>query len=278
MREGRPSLTAQRVALHRRTFDRVPTSFGDAEADDALAADVAQGGEAAGTQTGEWMVEYLRGRTTFFDRVVVNALDRGVRQVVSVGAGYDGRSLRYAKPGAQWFEVDHPETQIDKLARLDRLGIDHESTTFIAADLTEPGLARRLIARGYEPGAPALLTCEGVIVYLDLPTVELLFDELRAIVTTGTRFAFSSSAHASVAPSPDRRQRFEAAVAAAGEPARNRLSPDDLERLLTATRWRAVELAERATHAGFRVAAPDCSTAFPGRSRARHGSPRSLPS
>ena len=45
------------------------------------------------------MHEYLRARTAFFDRVVVNALDRGITQVVTGGAGYDGRAFRYAQPG-----------------------------------------------------------------------------------------------------------------------------------------------------------------------------------
>jgi Leucine carboxyl methyltransferase len=50
-------------------------------------------------------MRYLRARAAFFDRVVVNALGRNVSQVVSVAAGYDGRALRYAKPGVRWFEL-----------------------------------------------------------------------------------------------------------------------------------------------------------------------------
>ncbi len=60
------------------------------------------------------MHEYLRARTAFFDQAVVDSIDSGVRQVVIGGAGYDGRALRYAKPGVRWFEVDHPSTQADK--------------------------------------------------------------------------------------------------------------------------------------------------------------------
>jgi hypothetical protein len=66
---------------------------------------------------------------------VVAAIDRGVRQVVVGAAGYDGRAFRYAKPGARWFEVDHPATQRDKLARL---GLDASHVRFIEADCTRP--------------------------------------------------------------------------------------------------------------------------------------------
>jgi methyltransferase (TIGR00027 family) len=73
-------------------------------------------------------------RTRFFDGVVTGALSRGCRQVVTGAAGYDGRSLRYARPGVTWFEVDHPATQQDKRARLDRLGIPSGGIRFVAAD------------------------------------------------------------------------------------------------------------------------------------------------
>ncbi len=120
MREGAPSLTAQRVAAYRLGLERVPTPFGDVSADERLALDVASSQEIT---PGEDMARYLRGRTSFFDRVVVNALEPEVTQVVVVGAGYDGRALRYAKLGVRWFEVDHPATQIDKRRRLERLRI-----------------------------------------------------------------------------------------------------------------------------------------------------------
>ncbi|HTN78423.1 MAG TPA: class I SAM-dependent methyltransferase, partial [Acidimicrobiales bacterium] len=121
MEPGSPSITAQKVALQRLTFERVPAPYGDPGADIALASDVAAGSVVDGESR---LSTYLAARTVFFDRVVVGAIDRGVTQAVIVGAGYDGRALRYAKDGVSWFELDHPATQGDKRARLDRLGID----------------------------------------------------------------------------------------------------------------------------------------------------------
>jgi methyltransferase (TIGR00027 family) len=69
----------------------------------------------------QWRQRMAR-RTAFFDRASLAALERGVRQVVVLGAGYDGRALRFATPGVTWFEVDHPATQSDKRARLAALG------------------------------------------------------------------------------------------------------------------------------------------------------------
>src|SRR5579872_7279867 len=138
MREGMPSWTAQRVAGARLTYERVDAPYADPQADESLARDVAAGGSGG---RDEQMDRYLRLRTAFFDRVVVNALEREVGQVVLVGAGYDGRALRYAKSGVAWFEVDHPDTQADKRSRLGRLGIDAPHVRYVAHDLETPGVA-----------------------------------------------------------------------------------------------------------------------------------------
>jgi methyltransferase (TIGR00027 family) len=253
MREGLPSVTAQRVAAYRLGFDRLATPFGDPSADQRLTDDVA--GSAANEQV-ESTARYLRGRTSFFDRVVVNALDRDVCQMVTVGAGYDGRALRYAKPGIRWFEVDHPDTQHDKRARLERLGIDTPDITFLPRDLRQSGLASALVESGYQPDGPSLIVCEGVAVYLDQPVLEALLGELRAVATTGTRLALSLSITLESDEHSSRRKRFETTVAALGEPARNAVTVDHAGDLLAATRWRATEISERSRRAGFVMAAP----------------------
>src|SRR5579864_799447 len=113
--EAMPSATARRVAAYRLSFERIAAPYGDAAADDMLARDVGGNEHIAGH---EYMSRYLKGRTAFFDRVVVDAIDRGVMQFVTIGAGYDGRALRYHKPGVSWWEVDQAPTQSDKRARL----------------------------------------------------------------------------------------------------------------------------------------------------------------
>src|ERR1700684_281697 len=140
MENGGPSITARRVAAHRLGFTRVPAPYGDPAADDALATEVAAGREAPLNR----IHDYLAARTSFFDRIVVAAIARGVQQIVVGAAGYDGRALRYAKPGVRWFEVDHPATQQDKLRRLARLGIDTRHVSFIPADFASDPIAEPL--------------------------------------------------------------------------------------------------------------------------------------
>jgi len=250
--EGAPSATARRVAANRLAFERLEAPYGDPAADDRLARDIS-GQEAASS---EGMHRYLRGRTAFFDLAVVNAMGRGVRQVVNVGAGYDGRSLRYAKPGVQWWEIDHPATQADKRARLKRLDITTDHVSFVPLDLRAGGLAEGLLGAGYEPGSPALMICEGVAVYLEPEVLGAALHELRSLAAPGTRLTISLGISTGSPEEELRRQRFAERVAAAGEPALNYMSGADSGALLASTRWRGIELSERAQRAGFVMAAP----------------------
>ncbi len=142
------------MAAQRLTFERLP-GRGDAAADEALHRDVADGFAWEPSR----MTRYLAARTRFFDAAVTGWSGP---QVVALGAGYDGRSLRYA--GARWWELDHPATQEDKLTRLARLGIE-TSTTFVAADF----LTDTWTLPGHDPSLPTLFLCEGVLAYLPDP-------------------------------------------------------------------------------------------------------------
>ena len=231
MEDGGPSVTARWVAAHRLGFTRVATDYGDPAADEALAADVAAGRTAPAGR----MHDYLAARTSFFDRTVASTLDRGLRQVVAGAAGYDGRAFRYAKPGVRWFEVDHPATQRDKLERLERLGIDASHVRFVEADFTRDPVAGRLRAAGLDPDAPSLFLLEGVAVYLEPVVLEDVLRQFRQVAAPGSSLAISVSLSR---PRGDAaRARFQATVAALGEPARSTFEAAEAEALLARTGW-----------------------------------------
>jgi methyltransferase (TIGR00027 family) len=252
----RPSVTAQRVAARRLHFERQPAAFGDPDADQRLQADVAAGITIGGETP---MARYLAVRTAFFDRVVVTALERGTTQVVVAAAGYDGRALRYRRPGVTWYEVDLPSTQADKRARLERLGLDTAGLVFVAADFNLGGVAGALAGAGLDAGRPALITCEGVAVYLDVEVLEMLLSGLRAACCAGSRLAISLSVESGGWADDRRRAAFRALVAAIGEPARGHLTSDQAGALLARTGWSypqpdGDERTGRARRAGLVVA------------------------
>src|SRR5690348_872570 len=231
MEDGGPSQTARRVAAHRLDFTRVPANYGDPAADEALAVDVAAGRQAPASR----MHDYLAARTAFFDRAVTGALGRTVAQVVVGAAGYDGRAFRYAKAGVRWFEVDHPATQRDKLRRLERLGIDASHVRFVEADFTRDPVADRLRAAGLDPDEPSLFLLEGVAVYLEPAVLEDVLGQFRQVAAPGSSLAISVSLSR---PRGDTaRARFQATVAALGEPARSTFEPAEAEALLARTGW-----------------------------------------
>jgi methyltransferase (TIGR00027 family) len=252
MRDGTASTTAQRVAAHRLTFERVPAAYGDPAADELLARDVAgsvQGGASI-------MADYLAARTKFFDRVVVGALDRGLNQVVIAAAGYDGRAWRYAKPGVRWFEIDHPDTQRDKRERLERLRIETAHVAYVPSDFAVDPVASALVAAGLDAQRAALFLVEGVAVYLDRSVLERLLRELGDVAGPASRLAISLSVDTGRGL-PARRAAFQSAVAAMGEPARTVLTADDADALFAATGWQVPapgdERQARARHAGLVV-------------------------
>jgi methyltransferase (TIGR00027 family) len=234
MTEGRPSETAQRVAAHRLAFERVPTNYGNPAADMALATDVA-GWPQHGVSGGR-MHDYLRARTAFFDRIVVAALERGFTQVVIGAAGYDGRALRYAKPGVTWFELDLISTQQDKVARLRRLGISTEHVRFVVADFASDPVAERLLAAGLVPSRSCLFLLEGVAVYLERSALERALRQFAQAAGPDSRLAISMSID-SEGHDPEARSRFREAVAAMGEPARLTLELGEAIELLASTGW-----------------------------------------
>ncbi|MFI5041134.1 MAG: class I SAM-dependent methyltransferase [Acidimicrobiales bacterium] len=258
MKSGEPSVTARLVATHRLGFERAGAPYGDPAADEQLARDVARG---MTPQSDARMLTYLAARTAFFDRITVAALDRGVTQVVVVAAGYDGRSLRYARPGVRWFELDHPDTQRDKQERIDRLGLAVGHVSFVPSDVLSDDAASRLVASGLDPGVASLMLCEGIAVYLDLTVLASLLHGLRVVAAPTSQLAISVSTSSTSAEHDARRSVFQRAVASLGEPAGTVITATDSEALLRRAGWLVVGASAaaatdpvRARRAGFVVA------------------------
>jgi methyltransferase (TIGR00027 family) len=256
MQEGMASATARSVAAHRLDYARIEAPFGNPAADEQLSRDVAAG---MPPRQGR-MHEYLRARTAFFDRAVLDALDAGITQVVIGAAGYDGRAFRYARPGVRWFEVDHPATQADKLARLDRLGIPAGHISFIPADFAVDPIAGPLGAAGLDPALVTLTLLEGVAVYLEQPVLERTLREFRAAAATGSTLAISMSVDR---PDDASRARFRARVAALGEPAVLTLTADQVREMLAAAGWEKTASSDRAVGAGLILARAATAKAQP---------------
>jgi methyltransferase (TIGR00027 family) len=256
------SLAAQRVARHRLSATRLRGEFGDHVADERFTHDLL---DPSAPEPDAAVAAYLGVRTAFFDRVVVDATERGVAQVVVVGGGLDGRPLRYGRPGVRWFELDHPEVLRDKAARLDRLGIDCAGAFPVPVDLAAPGVddrvGRALDVVGHDAAVPTLVLCEGVATRLPRPVVAAVLTQLRGRCAPGSRLAISLSIGAA-AVCNERREAVQAAAESLAGGARHPLTAADAVEVFRATGWSVVESSrddsrrQRALHAGLLLLTP----------------------
>ncbi len=229
--------------------------YGRPDEDQRLQEDVAGGIDLRTTD----MTRYLQARTAFFDHFAVGSIDRGARQVVVVGAGYDGRGIRYARQDVQWFELDHPDTQADKRARLARLMIDADQIEFVAADFAVDDVAALLCRAGLDVTRATAYLCEGVSVYLTPPVLSSLLRALGGRTSAGSELAIEL---ALVPRSPSerlRRSRLQARVANMGEPLRSAIPAEQLDAFFATTGWR---IRRAADPAGVEVERSRRSVAF----------------
>ncbi|HEY3408778.1 MAG TPA: class I SAM-dependent methyltransferase [Propionicimonas sp.] len=146
-----------------------------------------------------WGYELLeRTAVTIVPRTI--AIDRAVRehhpdQVVVLGAGLDTRAWRMPELGhATVFEVDHPASQRDLLARI---GMRHPLTHRLAhvpVDLATQSLAPGLVDAGFDTHAVTTWIWEGVIPYLTESQVRSTLRQLSALSSPGSRLVASYQA------------------------------------------------------------------------------------
>jgi methyltransferase (TIGR00027 family) len=113
------------------------------------------------------VVDVLALRTVLIDAHLREALARGIRQVVILGAGLDGRAYRIQElAGAEVFEVDHPASQAFKRARLGSLKPTAKLLRFVSVDFEKDSLDVALEQAGHRTDEPTFFIWEGVVMYL----------------------------------------------------------------------------------------------------------------
>ena len=122
---------------------------------------------------------FMAARSRFAEDELRDAVARGVRQYVILGAGLDTFAYRNPYPDLRVFEVDHPSTQGWKRKRLAQVGIPIPPTmTFAPVDFTRETFDDALASAGFDEGTPAFFSWLGVTMYLER---ELVLGTLRAI-------------------------------------------------------------------------------------------------
>jgi len=142
---------------------------------------------------GPGVMGYLIARERYIDDCLEACLIDGLQQLVILGAGYDARAYRYREQlaGARVFEVDHPATQADKLAKLVRIfGQVPQHVIFVPVDFTTQKLDDRLLESGYDPRLKTLFIWQGVTMYLTAEAVDATLAFVSKCSAEGSRVIF----------------------------------------------------------------------------------------
>jgi methyltransferase (TIGR00027 family) len=124
-------------------------------------------------------------RSRYAEDALREAVKRGIRQYVLIGAGLDSFALRRPafSESLDISEIDHPATQAFKIQRIRDCGISlPPSVHFISADLANEDLASALARSSFRRDEPAFFSWLGVTVYL---TREANLATLRAVANVG---------------------------------------------------------------------------------------------
>lgn len=119
-------------------------------------------------------IEFITARERYIEDFLKTCLGEGLDQVVILGAGFDTRAYHIAGiEKTRVFEVDHPDSQEEKLKRLKKV-IDPlpDHVTFVAVDFNTQTLSERLPSSGYNEQGKTLFIWQGVTVYLTMEGVD----------------------------------------------------------------------------------------------------------
>ena len=151
-----------------------------------------------GERRGPGVQGYIVARERAIDDLFLRMLGDGMEQVVILGAGYDARAYRFARPlrGLRVFEVDEPATQETKKARLDQISDEfHGEVTMVPLDLERRTLAESLLAAGYDPALRTVFIMQGVMMYLTADAMDSTLRFVRSSAAPGSAIIFDYTAN-----------------------------------------------------------------------------------
>jgi methyltransferase (TIGR00027 family) len=142
---------------------------------------------------------FTAARSRIAEDALARAVERGVRQIVILGAGLDTFALRNPH-GAQEiriYEVDHPATQAWKLDRLAEAQIALPPwLIFVPVDFERDDVGEKLVAAGFQRDSPAFFTWLGVVPYLTQDAIASTLDYMASIQNSEVVFDYMEPSEA----------------------------------------------------------------------------------
>ncbi|NHO32761.1 class I SAM-dependent methyltransferase [Acetobacter fallax] len=177
---------------------------------------------------------FIAARSRIAEDALAEAVQRGVRQVVILGAGLDTFGLRNPWPNVQVFEVDQVALQGFKRERIAAAALHvPETLHFITTDFRLGTLAKTLRAGGVDLTRPVFFIWLGVMIYLNRAAIDATLNCVSQAPDAEIVFDYGvpvESFSPAVRRNVDERAK---SVAERGEPWVSRFSPEAMQALLT---------------------------------------------
>jgi methyltransferase (TIGR00027 family) len=187
---------------------------------------------------------FTAARSRIAEDALSNALERGVRQIVILGAGLDTFALRnlHSAFEIRIFEVDHPATQAEKRRRLADAQIALPSSLiFVPVDFEQDDIAQRLAATGFQPNSPAFFTWLGVVPYLTQDAISRTLDYMASIQNSEVVFDYMEPPEASSAELRQIEMERTEQLRKMGERSVSRFDPPAIAKILCSHGFSAIE-------------------------------------
>jgi len=136
---------------------------------------------------------FTAARSRIAEDALCVAVERGIRQIVILGAGLDTFALRnpHSALEIRIYEVDHPATQAWKGERLAEAQIAlPPSLTLVPVDFEQDDLAEALAGAGFQLNSPAFFTWLGVVPYLTQDAVGRTLEFIASIQNSEVVFDY----------------------------------------------------------------------------------------
>jgi methyltransferase (TIGR00027 family) len=136
---------------------------------------------------------FTAARSRIAEDAVSKAVEKGVRQIVILGAGLDSFALRNSEVALEIriYEVDHPATQAGKRERLAEAQIALPPwLIFVPVDFERDDLGEALVAAGFQQNMPAFFTWLGVVPYLTEDAIGRTLDFMSSIPNSEVVFDY----------------------------------------------------------------------------------------
>lgn len=185
-------------------------------------------------------------RARFIEDLVAEQVQQGVKQYVMLGAGLDTFAQRQPEMASQLqvFEIDQPGTQAWKRQRLLETGFQTPPWLhFVPVDF-ESGVSwwEQLMANGFDPEKPAIITSIGVSMYLTRGAIEDTLHQMSKLAP-GSKFVMTFMLPLGLV-NPEDQPGYQMAMKGAknsGTPFISFFSPQEMLDLARKTHFKKVE-------------------------------------